>query len=457
MDKENDKDIVVNEINILNSEVSDNLINEDFDLEIYKQHVLSQEYGLCIECNQQNTFEDWCKDCCSKKFQQNFGNWTSENAYIDKFIQESQLNASDSFELLEWIPYNKLRNIQFLAQGGFSTIFKAIRLDGWINKWDYEKHDWDRIIEELGEQDYEDSINPKTKNPLKINEKYGLPVVLKSLNDSSNINDNFLNEWKLHLQCQYRAALYGSVLAPLMGITQDPDTFNYMIVMMKMESSLRTQLEAIHKLNLVHGDLHNGNILCNGFNSVNISDLGLCRPVNQPHINNNIYGVLPYMAPEVLRGKPYTKAADIYSFGMIMWEMTSGIPVFHNVPHDLNLSLNICRGIRPEIIEGMMPEYVELMKRCWDNDPEKRPTAEELEQFFFEWDRKYPTEENKEKRISIPENEPEITYHPKTYYKSRKIDYSAKINEILQSETLADCIITEEEAAAQEFSDYEEN
>ncbi|CAB4476770.1 unnamed protein product [Rhizophagus irregularis] len=356
MDKENDKDIVVNEINILNSEVSDNLINEDFDLEIYKQHVLSQEYGLCIECNQQNTFEDWCKDCCSKKFQQNF------------------------------------------AQGGFSTIFKANRLDGWINKWDYEKHDWDRIIEELGEQDYEDSINPKTKNPLKINEKYGLPVVLKSLNDSSNINDNFLNEWKLHLQCQYRAALYGSVLAPLMGITQDPDTFNYMIVMMKMESSLRTQLEAIHKLNLVHGDLHN---------------------------------VLPYMAPEVLRGKPYTKAADIYSFGMII-------------------------GIRPEIIEGMMPEYVELMKRCWDNDPEKRPTAEELEQIFFEWDRKYPTEENKEKRISIPENEPEITYHPKTYYKSRKIDYSAKINEILQSETL-DCIITEEEAAAQEFSDYEEN
>ncbi|CAB5189168.1 unnamed protein product [Rhizophagus irregularis] len=189
MDKENDKDIVVNEINILNSEVSDNLINEDFDLEIYKQHVLSQEYGL--------------------------------------------------------------------SQGGFSTIFKANRLDGWINKWDYEKHDWDRIIEELGEQDYEDSINPKTKNPLKINEKYGLPVVLKSLNDSSNINDNFLNEWKLHLQCQYRAALYGSVLAPLMGITQDPDTFNYMIVMMKMESSLRTQLEAIHKLNLVHGDLHN--------------------------------------------------------------------------------------------------------------------------------------------------------------------------------------------------------
>ncbi|RIA93126.1 hypothetical protein C1645_819750 [Glomus cerebriforme] len=35
----------------------------------------------------------------------------------------------------------------------------------------------------------------------------------------------------------------------------------------------------------------------------------------------------------------------------------------------------IYKGIRPEIIEGTMPKYVELMKRCWDNDPKKRPTA----------------------------------------------------------------------------------
>ena len=55
------------------------------------------------------------------------------------------------------------------------------------------------------------------------------------------------------------------------------------------------------------------------------------------------------MAPEVLRGKPYTKAADIYSIGIIMWEITSGVPAFHNIPHDLNLSLDICKGIRPKL------------------------------------------------------------------------------------------------------------
>ena len=149
---------------------------------------------MCSECNQPSTHYDWCKECYSKKFQQNFGNWTSGNDHIDKFIQESQLNARNLWELLEWIPYNRLRNIQFLAQGGFSTIYKAIWLDRQIYKWDYKKQDWKRYKNELGEQDYKDAINPKIKNPLKGNEKYGSKVALKSLNDSSNIDENFLNE-----------------------------------------------------------------------------------------------------------------------------------------------------------------------------------------------------------------------------------------------------------------------
>ena len=53
------------------------------------------------------------------------------------------------------------------------------------------------------------------------------------------------------------------------------------------------------------------------------------------------------MAPEVLRGKPYTKAADIYSFGTIMWEFSSGIPAFNNVTLDYNLW-----DLRTEIVES---------------------------------------------------------------------------------------------------------
>ena len=156
--------------------------------------MLYQKFGLCPECNQPNTDYNWCKECYSKKFQQNFGKWTSENKHINKFIQDSQLNARNIYETLEWIPYNRLRNIQFLAQGGFSTVYKALWLDCWIHKWDYEKQDWERCVKEVNEQDRKDVNNPKIKNPLKSDEKYGYPVVLKSLNDSSNINEGFLSE-----------------------------------------------------------------------------------------------------------------------------------------------------------------------------------------------------------------------------------------------------------------------
>src|SRR4051812_9431499 len=69
----------------------------------------------------------------------------------------------------------------------------------------------------------------------------------------------------------------------------------------------------IHNAEKVHKDFHSGNILYN--RGICISDLGMCQPVNNEEKSDKkegVYGVLPYMAPEVLRGYHYTKAADIY-------------------------------------------------------------------------------------------------------------------------------------------------
>src|SRR5437764_13415919 len=55
-----------------------------------------------------------------------------------------------------------------------------------------------------------------------------------------------------------------------------------------------------------------------------IGDLGLCQQVVGKKDNlNKIFGVIPYLAPEVLSKKPYTKESEIYSFGMIIWEFTT--------------------------------------------------------------------------------------------------------------------------------------
>src|SRR5688572_13404576 len=103
-------------------------------------------------------------------------------------------------------------------------------------------------------------------------------------------------------------------------------------------------LAEIHEKNMVHRDFHTGNILLGG-RAAFISDMGLCGEVNNVDATK-IYGVMPYVAPEVLRGKPYTQAADIYSFGMIMYFVATGKQPFSDRAHDQNLALSICNGIR---------------------------------------------------------------------------------------------------------------
>ncbi|PKC57401.1 kinase-like protein, partial [Rhizophagus irregularis] len=186
------------------------------------------------------------------------------------------------------------------------------------------------------------------------------------------------------------------------GITQDPNNLNYIIVMsyakngslrkclsdiikfkwqdkLQLLKKIILGLKVIHESNLIHGDFHDGNILMSdNYNELFIIDLGLCKPIsvlqNSGNKVNEIYGVLPYMAPEILRKKPYTPASDIYSFSMIMWELTSGIPPFNHEAHDHHFILSVYEGKRPKIMENTPKCYIDLMKKCWDLNPSNRPT-----------------------------------------------------------------------------------
>jgi serine/threonine protein kinase len=171
------------------------------------------------------------------------------------------------------------------------------------------------------------------------------------------------------------------------GVSQDPKTKDYLIVMnyfengnlrqflqnnynqlnfqgkIKLLNIIAQGLNSIHMEGLMHCDLHAGNILSGDYTSCHIADLGLCRPVNETN-QGNVYGVMPYMAPEVLRGKKYTQKADIYSFGMIAYEILTGLPPYYDREHDINLSLAICNGQRPEF-QIKIPQLLEdLIKRC---------------------------------------------------------------------------------------------
>ncbi|GBC04570.1 hypothetical protein RclHR1_05750002 [Rhizophagus clarus] len=103
-------------------------------------------------------------------------------------------------------------------------------------------------------------------------------------------------------------------------------------------------------------------------------------------------------------------------------------------------------GLRPKIVEGTLPVYARLMKKCWDSDPNRRPSADELVEILTCWFYYYPkTHLLGHERMLVPSNEPITKNHQLSCYTSRKINYSAKINEILVQEELSSKIVLSEE------------
>ena len=109
--------------------------------------------------------------CSAIHYQRNFKNWTSGNNDIDKFIQDTQLSAHGNFtKVLEWIPYDRFYNIKYITKDGFDKIYRANWTDGcMVGEWNDINQNWER----------------KGQNMF---------VVLKSLNNPTNITFEFINE-----------------------------------------------------------------------------------------------------------------------------------------------------------------------------------------------------------------------------------------------------------------------
>ncbi|RHZ74120.1 hypothetical protein Glove_227g160 [Diversispora epigaea] len=394
---------------------------------------------ICPECNQEYNGW-WCKPCNSKHFQNDFNNWTSGNDKIDKFIQDAQLNANNKWQVIEWIPYDRFKDVKQIGKGGFGTIHYARWIDGRIEKWDIENQQWKRY------SNYE--------------------VALKKFDNLVNFND-VLNEMEIHLKTytKHNASIQ------FYGITQDPETHSYMMVLdYANDGNLREYLKInfnninwkqklnnlydlsenlmnIHELDIIHQDFHPGNILSSNFeNYMYISDFGLSKLIganpNNPE-KKNIFGVLPYIAPEVLSGEEYTKAADVYSFGIIIYEMVTGIPPYPDIPHDKDLAIKICNGLRPKIPFHTPKLITRMIMRCWDARVTHRPTFNELYNELWKYYKDYLEEgKNKDSKIVIQIKKAEefsanqestntttttpLNYqtHPQAIYTSRLLNYS---------------------------------
>ncbi|UZO23594.1 uncharacterized protein OCT59_015927 [Rhizophagus irregularis] len=323
--------------------------------------------------------ELWCKECDPFRM---IEGWTSGNPDIDKFVKDTMYNARNltyiRHPFLEWVTLDRFTDIKEIDEGSFSKVYSATWIDG---KSEYYKNN-------------DGSYKKVNLEPMMV-------VALKRLIGSQNIKNKFLSELKIHWKV---CMLYGF---DFYGLTKDPETSEFiMIIRFADKGNLRSilsknfndmfwqnkinllhklsyDLQSFHSLGYFHGQFHSKNIL-QDHNLFFISDFGLCGPSSKD--NGVYYGVVPYIAPEVLSGTQYELSSDIYSFGVVMTELSTGRRPFCNENYDSRLIFAICiNGLRPEFGKGTPEFYEELAYKCMNENPNERPTAEELFDIFNFW------------------------------------------------------------------------
>ena len=89
-------------------------------------------------------------------------------------------------------------------------------------------------------------------------------------------------------------------------------------------------------------------------------------------------GTVIYMAPEVVLRQPYSEKVVVYSFGMILWQMTSGVAPYAGMYQEDFMTTIVRGGSRPKIRDDLPPMLFKLIERCWDCDPIARPSCAEI-------------------------------------------------------------------------------
>src|ERR1035437_10193642 len=135
-------------------------------------------------------------------------------------------------------------------------------------------------------------------------------------------------------------------------------------------------LSAAHQKHVVHRDLKPGNvILTEGGTKAVVTDFGLAYTLNQATESTvTLVDPPPYMAPEQFEGKPITAAADIYAFGVLLYEMVVGRrPFAADTP--IALAIEKIRTEPPragDAVPSLPPVWSAVIRKCLDPQPERR-------------------------------------------------------------------------------------
>ena len=127
-------------------------------------------------------------------------------------------------------------------------------------------------------------------------------------------------------------------------------------------------------------DLKPDNVGFTNSGTLKLFDFGLCTCVRRRKHLNEAYeltgntGSLRYMAPEVALRKPYTEKADVYSFGIMVWQMARDRVPFKGLSREDFMTHVVTAGERPKLDKSWPTGFSNLLTASWHSDPQLRPS-----------------------------------------------------------------------------------
>ncbi|KAG6386889.1 hypothetical protein SASPL_152066 [Salvia splendens] len=137
-------------------------------------------------------------------------------------------------------------------------------------------------------------------------------------------------------------------------------------------------MDYLHSQGVIHRDLKSNNLLLNDEMRVKVADFGTSCLETQCREAKGNMGTYRWMAPEMIKEKPYTRKVDVYSFGIVLWELTTALLPFQGMTPVQAAFAVAEKNERPPLAASCQPAIAHLIKRCWAVNPSKRPDFSEI-------------------------------------------------------------------------------
>eukprot|EP00210_Caulerpa_lentillifera_P008547 g8153.t1 len=248
--------------------------------------------------------------------------------------------------------------------------------------------EWEIAIEHL---DIRHKIASSSFGHIFKGEYYGQAVAVKVIKDALNDEQQyqeFLQEVSIMKKVRHR-----NVIQFIGARTEKPSLcilFEYMDVgsiydysrskgclplmeVYKIALDVSRGMDYLHRMHIIHRDLKTANLLMDNTGTVKVADFGVARILDTQCNTTGETGTYRWMAPEVIEHKSYDHKVDVYSFGIVLWELLTGeIPFNGMTPLQAAVAV-VQKNLRPPNPDRCPVHLAHLMRACWAKNPASRP------------------------------------------------------------------------------------